>query len=93
MAIRDKTATEARRFRWLRNLALAAIVVAVVVAVLPIGIKVALQSWLVDRGADQASIEDIDLNLFTGAASIKGIDIRLGDRTVIGNTDVRINIS
>lgn len=61
--------------RWFIGLALAGLVVTAVLALLPLGISLAAERWLHKQGL-QASIENIDLNLFTAEASLENTSIR-----------------
>ncbi len=61
---------------WTRRLVAAAAVVGLLLAALPEVIRWATVRWL-DRHGVAATIDDIDLNLFTATATIEGV--RLGD--------------
>ena len=41
---------------------------------LPIGTRLYLQKWLVENGADKATIEKVRFNPFTGVAALQGVD-------------------
>ncbi len=58
----------------------------------PIGIKLYLQKWLIENGADSATIEKVHLNPFTGVAALKGVDVQKDGRTVFGDSSIFVNI-
>ena len=49
---------------------------AIFVVVLPLLLEVALEKILVKQGAESASVQNIDLNLFTGYLSIEQLQIK-----------------
>ena len=59
---------------------------------LQLGGRLYLQKWLVENGADTATIKSIRLNPFTGQASLNGVDIQVDGKTVLGNSTIAINV-
>ncbi len=78
--------------RWIRVCSSLVLLCAVFLFVLPHAVRIGLERWLLNNGADQATISKIKINLFTGAASINGIDVTLGGETVLANSDISLNI-
>lgn len=68
------------------------LLIAVFLLTLPIGIKLYLQKWLVENGADMAVIEKVQLNAFTGVVGLHGVDIQKDGKTVFGNSTIYLNI-
>ncbi|MEO1889810.1 MAG: DUF748 domain-containing protein [Cycloclasticus sp.] len=56
--------------RWLKRLALFVVVLGLILSVLPLGIKFAIEKALIDAGSQQVSLEDVDINLFTGQFAV-----------------------
>ncbi len=79
--------------RWFRVTSVTAIVFVLILAVLPFVISNSMKSWLLDNGADNVLIEDIDFNPFTGTVAVKGLDIRIAGKSVASNSLVYLNIS
>ncbi len=59
---------------------------------LPVGTKYYLQKWLIDNGADSATIERVRLNPITGIAALEGVEINKDGKTVFSNSTIFINI-
>jgi len=78
--------------KWVRFIVSAVLFVTLVLLLLPVVGKFFLTKWLVDNGADTAIIEKIRINLFTGMASIDGINVVLGDTTVLSNSGIVVDI-
>lgn len=58
----------------------------------PIGVRLYLQKWLVENGADKAVIEKVQLNAFSGVAGLHGVDVQKDGKTVFGNSTIFLNI-
>jgi len=78
--------------KWIRFIVIAVLFVTLVLLLLPVAGKFYLTKWLLDNGADTAVIEKIRLNPFTGKASLEGINVVLGDTTVLSNADILVDI-
>ena len=78
--------------RWIRACLALVLLCAVFLLVLPHGVRIGLERWLLNNGADQATISKIKINLFTGAASINGLDVTLGGETVLANSNIYLDI-
>lgn len=79
--------------RWFRIISISAISLILILAVIPAIISSNLKSWLLNNGADNVVIENIDFNPFTGTAAVHGLDIKIADKTVMSNTLVYLDIS
>ncbi len=79
--------------RWFLASSIAAVVFAVILVVLPFIIGNLMKSWLLENGADNVTIENIDFNPFTGTAAVHGLDIRIGDKPVVTDALVHLDIS
>lgn len=77
----DSTKTSAgdylRDHAWLRRtligLALTGLLLAGVVVALPLVVAAYAEAWLRDNGAESARIDDVDINPFTGVATVRGL--------------------
>lgn len=56
------------------------------------GGRIYLQKWLVENGADSATINSIRINPFTGTAALNGVDIKVDGKTVMGNSTIFVNV-
>ncbi len=63
-----------------------------VVIALPIGARLYLQKWLVENGADTATIEKVRFNPFTGTAALHGVDIQKDGQTVFSNSTIFLDV-
>jgi len=54
--------------------------------------KYYLRSWLLDNGADSATVKKISINPFIGRVTLQGLDIIKGDRTVVSNSTLSIDM-
>jgi len=75
-----------------RYILLAIVLLAAVLALVPVATRYYLTRWLLDHGADQASIEDIDINLFTGRVALKGAHIERDGKVVLTDSAVYLDI-
>lgn len=80
-----------RSWKWRIFLALF-LFVGLFLTLLPVAAKYYLASWLTENGADTVEISDIDINLFTGTVSLKGIDVRKGEKVVFEDSDIMVDI-
>ena len=67
------------RWGWLGVLVL----LGLVLALLPVGIRWGAQRWLLDHGAATVRIDDVDLNPFLGELVVEGVDLRWPDAAQI----------
>jgi hypothetical protein len=74
----NKNSGAAPRKRWLWLPAAAAFMVLVLLLSVPFGISWVLKDWLLENGAGQVEISDIDFNPFTGIATVELLNIRVG---------------
>lgn len=65
--------------------------IAVLLLALPFGIKLYLKKWFVENGADEAVIQRVQLNPFTGVAGLHGVDVKKEGKTVFGNSTIYFN--
>ncbi|HHD57252.1 MAG TPA: hypothetical protein ENK89_06205, partial [Desulfobulbaceae bacterium] len=65
---------------------------ATVLALLPVAGKYYLARWLMDNGADTAIIERVEINPFTGRTALKGVNVKMGDTTVLSDADILVDI-
>lgn len=71
------------RRRWAAMLAAVALLVAMLLVLLPYGVSYGLHKWLLENGGENVGIEDIDLNLFTGRASIHNMQLFAGGKPLL----------
>ncbi|MGD9056413.1 MAG: DUF748 domain-containing protein [Desulfobacterales bacterium] len=62
------------------------------ILILPVGIDYGIEAYLEDQGADQASLEDVDFNPFTGRMTLTNLSISIGSQTVLQIPEVTLNI-
>lgn len=63
--------------RWLRRLAISAAALLIVLLLIPLAIQYAIGYVLRDQGASEASIQDINLNLFAGSFELTGLNMQV----------------
>jgi hypothetical protein len=78
--------------RWIRVITYIILAGVVVMVTVPIAMKHYLQDWLVNNGADEAVVRDIDFNPFAGSLRLKELDVKIADRTVMGNVDIYVDM-
>jgi len=66
--------------------------IAVVAVSLPIGAGLYLQKWLVDNGADSATVGKVRFNPFSGTATLQGVDIEKNGQTVFSDATIYLNV-
>ncbi len=59
----------------------------------PFGTRLYLEKWLLDHGADKASIEKISVNPVKGTLGLGKVDITVNDKTVLANNDIEARFS
>ena len=69
--------------RWVIVTTILATLFLVVIAVTPHIMEFVLEDWLRDNGADQAEIDDIDFNPFTGITAIELLNVRVGEQDTL----------
>lgn len=79
--------------RWFKVISPIVVMLALSLSALPMLVSNNLKSWLLENGADDVAIENIDINPFTGTAAVYGLDIKLDNRTVASNTLVSFDLS
>ena len=79
--------------RWFRIISISGITLIIILAIIPAIISSNLKSWLLENGADNVTIQNVDFNPFTGTAAVYGLDVRIADKPVISNSLVYLNFS
>ncbi|MFV1974021.1 MAG: DUF748 domain-containing protein, partial [Thiohalobacterales bacterium] len=69
--------------KWLWLPAAAVILVLVLLLSIPYGMSWVLKDWLLENGAEQVEISDIDFNPFTGVATVELLNVRVGKRNTL----------
>ena len=88
-----KSAKPLYKRRWLQVIASVAVLFVLLIILLPVGIRYALQEFLLQQGAQSAQIEDVDFNLFTGELQVSNLRVKRKDEStllipkVIANAD------
>lgn len=59
---------------------------------LPVGAKYVLRQWLLDNGADTATIGKIRIEPFTGRFYLRDVSVTQNGQTVLSNSTVRVNL-
>ncbi len=78
--------------RWFRLCFALLIFFTLALLLLPHAVRVGLERWLMNNGADQATVEKVELNLFSGAASLQGVNVVLYGKTVLANSNIYFNL-
>ena len=68
--------TALRKYKWATVAATFVALFIIVISVLPVIISSQLQKWLLENGADEVSIENVDFNPFTAELAIYDLKIR-----------------
>ncbi|HUT40008.1 MAG TPA: hypothetical protein VM011_01600, partial [Gammaproteobacteria bacterium] len=71
------------RRRWVAMLAAIAVLIALLLVVLPLGLSYGLHKWLLANGGEDVHIEDIDVNLFSGTAAIHDLSLSAQGRSLL----------
>ena len=79
--------------RLLIALALLVVLAASFLVGLPFAVRYAAVRWLLAHGAQSADIEKININLFTGIAGVKGLQVRLDNDVVLGDKNVNVDFN
>ena len=79
--------------RWAKGVAIAIVVLAVIVTLLPVVAGMVIKDWYLDQGVQSVEIDDVDLNLFTGTFALEGLKVRDNDQLVLSMTRTAVNIS
>jgi hypothetical protein len=79
----NSTAAAPSRRLWLWLPALAVILVLVLLIAIPYGMSWALKDWLLENGAGQVEINDVDFNPFTGITTVKLLNVSVDDRDTL----------
>lgn len=72
-------------------IAVACVLVLIILAV-PLGIRYALQSYLVKNGATDAVISSLSLNPFTGTVKVKGVRVDGAEKRLLASQDFNVDI-
>ncbi len=79
--------------RWLQScIFLSALFIFGLIA-LPYGLKLYLEKWLVENGADKAVIEKLYLNPLVGTIALHGVDLQKDGNSLFSNSLVELNVN
>ncbi len=81
------------RHRWFRVLSYLTLLLVAVLIAIPLVAKQQLAKYLLDNGADEAVIEDINFNPFTGTFELQGLDVKLAEKIVLSDSIIHIDLS
>ena len=56
------------------------------------GVKSYLIDWFTENGADSASIEKLSFNPFLGKLTVIGLDVQVGDKSLLKNADMVVDV-
>jgi hypothetical protein len=98
MAQKDNSAAPpVHRRLWRQRIFRIAIYLAVFLVVtlyaVRIGVKLYLEDWLLENGADVATIEKVQINPFTGVVALHGADVQKDGRVVFSDATIYANVS
>ena len=86
--------TEKKKLRpWIIAGSLLALLAILLFILLPLGIQYSLSRWLLSRGADTAVINKVRINPFLGTMSLEGVTVKIGNNTVLSDSDIQVDIS
>ncbi|UCC56979.1 MAG: DUF748 domain-containing protein, partial [Gammaproteobacteria bacterium] len=88
----NKTSAIRSMRRWLWLPASIIILALALLVGLPYGMSWALKGWMLENGAGQVDIDDIDFNPFTGIASVKLLNVRVGDRDTLVIPSLKLDL-
>ncbi len=77
---------------WIIAGSLLALLAVFVLFLLPLGIQYSLSKWLLSKGADTAVINRVRINPFIGTMSLEGVTVKIGDSTVLSDSDIQLDI-
>jgi hypothetical protein len=80
------------KINWLRRIIKVAVTTLLILAILPIVLQMLVTHQLKKMGAHEASIEDIDLNLFAGSLQVKQLSFSRGDERPAKLADLALDI-
>ncbi|WP_163336270.1 DUF748 domain-containing protein [Desulfopila sp. IMCC35008] len=66
--------------------------VGVTLAVLPVGIRLYLEKWLQENGADSVTIERVRFMPFSGVVGLDGVKVVQGGQTVFADSSIYVNL-
>ena len=78
---------------WIVTGSVLALLAVLVLFLLPLGIQYSLSKWLLSKGADTAVINRVRFNPFLGTMSLEGVTVKIGDRTVLSDSDIQLDIN
>ncbi len=80
--------------RWLRRLVISVVSISIILLLIPVGIQLGIAYVLKDQGASEASVEDINLNLFSGSFELTGLSMQVAENNSaqIGHIYANINM-
>ncbi len=78
--------------KWLSAAGGTVLLAAIALLLLPVASKYYLAKWLLENGADTAVINTLRINPFAGRVSLKGVDVTMGEDTVLSDSDISFNI-
>jgi hypothetical protein len=94
MTKRDNINTVATRRE--KTVPLLILIVLVVIAAglvfIPYGTRYLLTRWLIDNGADEAIVEQVTINPFTGRVSLQGVDVTRNGKVVLSHSAVSLDL-
>ncbi len=61
-------------------------------AMVPLAVKLYLQYWLTQNGADSARIESLRFNPFTATLQVRGVDVSSGGKSLISDSSMTVDI-
>ena len=91
---KGRTVLEVLFDRWWKKVIAGIIAFTVAALILiPYGIRYGAKRMILAQGGDEANIEDVDFNPFTGRIALKGINIKVDQKQYlkIGNAEVRVS--
>jgi Domain of Unknown Function (DUF748) len=69
------------------------ILLIILLACLPVAVKITATNWLEKNGAGQVSLRDVDLNIFAGTLGIEGFSIQKNEKQKIRLSELKLNVS
>lgn len=79
--------------KWIIIFISSVILISILLAILPYGIRYGIRKTLIESGAEQAIIEDVDFNPFVGKIAVHNLKVLEGDTTLLHIPELAVRFS
>ncbi len=77
---------------WFKWLAVLLILFLLFISLLPLAVRYGIESWYRQQGADSVSLENVDINLFTGKLRLANLEVRQGGHETLAFSHVLVQL-